>query len=479
MPDPTASGRKPRPGDVLVGRFDALAPDGDAIGQIACESGDYTIRERGGALFSLVRFTVLRRRKSRLDVRTLELVEPSVDAVVARCAHHGVCGGCSLQDLAYPAQLRVKLELAKGVLAAHGHHSAPSSVVGCDSPWSYRNKMDFSFGPRRWLEPARWQQATAAAGEDGVAALGLHPRGYHSKVLEIGECSIAFPGAAAIVASARAIARELGLDAYDTRVHRGWLRHLVLRHSAAEGSILAVLVTLDESPQRARNFFDLLLTRHPQITTAVQLVNSKPATVATGERTILWRGDGKLRERLAGSWFEIEWSTFFQTNTPAAERLIERIVERAALSPNDVVHDLYCGVGAITLALARRARRALGFELVEAAVESARRAAAANGIGNTEFFAGDVLATWSDQQRALAGDVLVVDPPRAGVHPKLLSALADSSARRIVLVACRLESGARDAAVLAARGWQLASVDAFDLFPHTPHLECVLTLERP
>lgn len=479
MPDPTAPGRKPRHGDVLVGRFESLAPDGDAVGQASCASGEYTIRERGGALFSLVRVTVLRRRGSRLDVRTLEVLEPSADAMAARCAHHGVCGGCSFQDLAYPAQLRAKLELAQRVLAAHGHGCAPESVVGCDVPWSYRNKMDFSFGPRRWLDPARWQDASAAATEDGVAALGLHPRGYHSKVLEVDECAIAFPGAAAIVASARAIARESGLDAYDTRIHSGWLRHLVLRHSVAEGSILAVLVTLDESPERARGFFAALLARHPEITTAVQLVHSKPATVATGERTILWRGDGKLRERLAGSWFEIEWSTFFQTNTLAAERLIECIVERAALAPNDVVHDLYCGVGAITLALARRARQALGFELVEAAVESARRAAAANGIGNTSFFAGDVLATWSDQQRALAADVLVVDPPRAGVHPKLLAALAESNARRIVLVACRLESGARDAAVLAARGWRLRAVDAFDLFPHTPHLECVLTLERP
>ena len=181
---------------------------------------------------------------------------------------------------------------------------------------------------------------------------------------------------------------------------------------------------------------------------------------------------------------EIGSTTFFQTNTPQAERLFELVLGRADVQAGDIVHDLYCGGGAITLALARRAPapseipNVHGFELVESAIQSARDAALRNGLPNVRFFAGDVLTTWRGTDAPAPANVIVVDPPRAGLHPKVLTALAATRARRIVMVSCQLESGARDAAVLVRAGWRLTHIDAIDLFPHTPHLECVLTLER-
>jgi len=471
-----ALGRKPRWGDECEFRFERLDRRGNALGSW----GAYTASERGGALGARVRARVITRRRDLLEVKTLEVLERGPQAVDPRCVHSGVCGGCTLQDLEYGAQLEAKAEVARAILRAAGLPAELSQVVACRDPWHYRNKMDFTFGPRAWVD----RDAGAVAPDSPSVALGLFPRGFHSKVLEIQECAIAFRGAAAIVDTARRLAREQALDAYDSHTHAGWLRHLVLRQSWSCGEILAVLVTHDESPQRMQPLQDALLAAHPEISSLVQLINTGHAQVATGERELVLHGRGTIRERLGGHEFEIGWGTFFQTNTPQAERLLELVLDAADPRADETVHDLYCGTGAITLALARRApstggaANVLGVELVESAILAARQAALRNGVANVRFLAGDVLTVWREAQLAEPAGLLVVDPPRAGVHPKVLAALAQARARRIVMVSCQLESGARDAAVLVAAGWRLSRVQALDLFPHTPHLECVLSLER-
>ncbi len=467
-----ASVRKPRWGDECEFTFERLDADGHSIGTW----GVYTCRERGGLLGARVRAKVISRHRDVIDVRTLEILSPGTKHVAARCSHHGVCGGCTFQDLAYPEQLEAKAAVAREILREGGLPAELSAIVACVDPWHYRNKMDFTFGTNRWREQADASVVDDPA--DRAPVLGLHPRGFHSKLLEIRECHIAFAGAAQIVQTTRRLAKEQGLDAYDSRAHQGWLRHLVLRRSWHSGEILAALVTSDESSERARPLIAALLAAHPEISTFVQLVNSGRALVAVGEREIVHHGRGTIRESVAGNEFEIAAATFFQTNTPQAERLFEIVLQRADVRPGDVVHDLYCGGGAITLALARRDAHVFGFELVESAIQSARAAALHNGVHNAIFHAGDVLATWRGACAPPVADVIVVDPPRAGVHPKVLAALAATAARRIVMVSCRLESGVRDGAVLLRAGWKLAAVDAIDLFPHTPHLECVLTFER-
>ncbi|HUR27735.1 MAG TPA: 23S rRNA (uracil(1939)-C(5))-methyltransferase RlmD [Planctomycetota bacterium] len=475
VPSPRAE-RKPRWGDECELVFDHLDARGNSVGAW----GIYTASERGGLLGARVRARVVSRRREALEVRTVEILERGPHAVLARCSHHGVCGGCTFQDLAYAAQLEAKANVAREILRGGGLELQLTAVVPCADPWHYRNKMDFTFGTQRWRERAD----VGVLDDEKTLALGLHPRGFHSKLLEVKECAIAFAGAAEIVQTARKLALEQSLDAYDSYAHRGWLRHLVLRKSWHNGEILAALVTTDESNDRAIAIMAPLLAAHPEITTFVQLVNSGRALVAIGEREIVRHGRGSLQERVASNDFEIGPATFFQTNTPQAERLFQLVLERADLRANDVVHDLYCGGGAITLALAKRATpvgeepNVLGFELVDAAIVAAREAALRNAVHNVRFFSGDVLTTWRGVSSHRPADVIVVDPPRAGVHPKVLAALAGSSARRIVMVSCQLESGVRDGAVLVRAGWKATHVDAVDLFPHTPHLECILTFER-
>lgn len=464
--------KKPRYGDPLDVRVERLNSDGVAVGRVELDSGAYKVFVERALPGELVRTSVIRRRRAQLDVRTVELLEPSRERVPARCAHFGVCGGCRFQDLAYAAQLRAKRAwVAELFERADVRIEQLDEVAPCVEPWRYRNKMDFTFGARRWV--ARDEPPEAEAG----FALGLHPREQHSKVLSIEACEIQFAAGDGILRSARELARAHGLSAWDVRSHEGLLRHLVLRTSRASGEILVQLTTSAVARDELAPFVNALLAAHPEISTFVQAVSTRLAAVAGGEQEIVWRGVGTIRERLAGLWFEISAGAFFQTNTAQAERLVEFALEELAPMEHERVLDLYCGAGAFSLPLARRSREVLGVELVEHAVVNARRNAELNGVTNASFVCGDA-AQWLGAERCAAFDALLVDPPRAGVHKDALAVLAQARARRLVYVSCNPKSAAHDCSVLAAGGWRVVRLRPVDLFPHTPHIECVLTLER-
>jgi 23S rRNA (uracil1939-C5)-methyltransferase len=455
--------RKPRPGDWLDVEVERPGRGG-VRGRAQHASGSYAVELPRGVPGERVRALVLRRRGARVAARAVETLRPSADATAPRCLHFGICGGCGYQNLAYPAQLAAKRRLAEETLGA-----PVDEVVPCEPPWGYRNKMEFSFGARRFVLPGEPEGAEAGF------ALGLHPAGMYGRVLDLERCEIAFEGASAIVRTARELARAQGLPPWDVRTHTGLLRHLVLRRGEASGEILANLVTSDDARAAVDRFAAALLGRHPEITTLVQSVNTRPAQVAIGEREHLLRGSGRIGERLHGVRFALSAGSFFQTNTRQAGRLVALALEDCG--DGGILHDLYCGAGTFALVLAHRFREAWGFERVASAVADARANAAANGIGHARFVEGDVECSLT-AAGAPPADVVVVDPPRAGLHPRVLAELHGSPARRVLYVSCNLASAARDLAVLARGGWRLVRARPVDLFPHTPHLECLLTLER-
>lgn len=464
--------RKPRYGDLLEVELERLDSRGRAVGFVEHESGRYKAIVERALPLERVKAMVLRRRRSELELRVLERCTTSPERVEPSCEHFGVCGGCRFQDLAYAAQLRAKREWVEQSFAQE-HVELPrvDEVLGCEPPWRYRNKMDFTFGSRRWValdEPP---------GADASFALGLHPRDQHSKVLSIERCPIQFDAGDGILRDARRLALEQGLSVWDLRAHTGLLRHLVLRTSRATGEILVQLTTSSEARELVEPYVRALLAAQPCITTLVQAVSTRLATVAGGELELCWHGSGRIRERLAGLWFEISAGAFFQTNTAQAEHLVAIALEELAVSSEQRVLDLYCGAGAFSLPLAQRAAEVVGVELVESAVRDARRNAELNAVSNARFECGDA-AQWLTRDGCAPFDALLVDPPRAGVHPKALASLAAARARRLVYVSCNPASAARDAAVLCASGWRVVRVRPVDLFPHTPHVECVLTLER-
>ena len=458
--------RRPKPGDLLELEIEGLDPQG---------RGQGSARGRRVAVWAAapgarVAARVTRRHRGGIEARLEEVLDPGPHGVPARCPYFGTCGGCSFQTLDYPAQLEELGRSVRGTLAELLSGVEVRPVVGMADPWHYRNKMDFTFASRRWVESHEPQ------GVDAGFALGLHVPGRYDKVLDVHSCAIHFAGADALLGTARELALELGLAPWDTRAQRGLLRHLVLRKGLRSGEILVDLVTAREAPAEVEPYAAALLERHPEVTTLVQSVNTRPAAVAVGEWQRVLYGPGVIREELAGLRFTISAGSFFQTNTLGAEELLGIVREEARLTGGEVVHDLYCGAGTLGLALAGDAREVWGFEAVPAAVADARRNAADNGFAAARFLEGDVLATLT--QGVPAPDLCVLDPPRAGLHPKVVCAVLRLAPPRLLLVSCSLRAALRDLRHLLAGGYRLRRVRPVDLFPHTPHLECVFTLEH-
>ena len=458
--------------DVAVERFDER-------GRGVARHDGQTVLLRRGIPGDRLRVRITHRRRDVAEGVTLERLEASALGVAAPCPHFGSCGGCTLQHLDYAAQLAGKRRLVEEPLRAAGLLAdgvAVEPVAGADDPWRYRNKMEFTFASRRWVDPSEPANAPADF------ALGQHASGMYGKVVDVTGCAIEDEAADRVLASARELARAHGLAPWDVHAHTGLLRHLVLRTArgrepGAPRELLVNLVTSTDAHELVDPYARALLARHPEITTLVHNVNTKLAATAIGERERVLHGRGFLYERLFDLVFAVSANSFFQTNTAQAERLFAIVREEARLGGTELVHDLYCGTGSIALLLARAAREVVGFEQNPGSVADARRNAALNAIGNARFVEGDVLV---EVARTGAGkpDVLVLDPPRAGLHPKVVPHLAALASRRIVYVSCNPASAARDLVPLTASGYAIERVRPVDLFPHTPHVECVVSLVR-
>jgi len=467
---PLPEGRKPRRDDEFLCVIDSIDSKGMGVGRW----GEYRARIPGAVPGSTVLAQVVKRRRDRLDSRLLELREESSFAVTPRCTHFGSCGGCSFQGLAYSRQLELMRELAARelapVLGAEGD-ALVQPVIGCASEWSYRNKMDFTFSNRRWVEESEPE------GSPRDFALGLHSRGRYDKVLDVQRCEIQFEEGNAVLATVSRLAREHALAPWDTLEHVGLLRHLVLRKGVQTGELMVYLV-VSRDGEDVRRLAEAVLAVHPEITTFVLGVNAGLASVATSQEEVVLYGPGMISERLEELTFEISATSFFQTNTLAATSLMQVIREEASVRSGDVLLDLYCGAGVIGLLLAKDVSEVVGLEREPSSIRDAVRNAERNGITNARFVAGEVEAIWSEDSDLPRPDVCIVDPPRAGLHPKVVKTLIQLAPPRLVYVSCNLAAAARDLGPLLESGYELRAVRPVDLFPHTPHLEGVLTLVR-
>jgi 23S rRNA (uracil1939-C5)-methyltransferase len=331
-------------------------------------------------------------------------------------------------------------------------------IVRMAAPWYYRNKMEFSFHP------------------DG---LGLHRRGAFDKIVPIDTCLLESPRTNMIIAEYDAFARASGLSSYDPRSHTGMLRQVVIREAKGTGQVMTALVTAAPAVPGLRALADRLVAAVPEITSVAHAVNSAPSDGTPLAEVTIVAGQPYIDEVLAGLTFRIGLETFFQTNTAQAERLVAAVDAYADLRGGETVLDLYCGVGTFALALARRAARVYGIEIVSAAVEAARENAALNGLANVEFAGGDVRRLLPETTtRAGRPDVLVLDPPRSGAGPRVMRRVAAAGAARVIYVSCNPTTLAPDLRELVAAGYTVRRAQPFDLFPHTYHVECVVLAER-
>lgn len=472
--------------------LEKFADRGKSLARLPAGDGrsGYVVFVEGAVPGDRVRARVFKRKKAFAEARLLEVLDPSPLRTAPRCEYFGHCGGCKWQHVLYDAQLAMKQQAVEEALTHAGgfdRHKLGVEVhptIGADRDegsggvYFYRNKMEFSFSTYRWLTD--WEMASGEELEKDFA-LGLHVPGRFDKVLDLRACYLQSTWSARLVNGVRAFAKAQGWQPWDTKHQRGYLRHLVVRQPAHTGERMVNLVTSHESAERMALFADRLRSEFPEVTTLVNTINSGLAQTAFGEKTITVFGPGVVHDRLGRYTFEIAPNAFFQTNTRQAEHLYDITAAFADLCPTDLVYDLYCGAGTIALYVSDRVRHVVGVELIEEAVQNARANAAANGVENCTFVAGDMLKLFTPAFVAEHGrpDVLIVDPPRAGMHPKVVAQIARLRPERLVYVSCNPQTQARDLALLMAEtagGYQITAVQPVDLFPHTSHVEAVVGL---
>jgi 23S rRNA (uracil1939-C5)-methyltransferase len=439
--------------------IDSLAYGGSGVARL----NGFVVFVRRGLPGDTVRARVTKVKRSHAEAIAVEVVEPGAKRVDAPCAHYPACGGCRFQDLAYDAQLEAKQEQVREALRRIGGIAEPpvEPIVPAESQFFYRNKLEYSF--------------TATP---GGPALGFHRAGRWDEVLEIEKCWLTTDLGNAIRSAVRDWAREERLEAYDQAEHTGYLRHLVVREGRNTGQVLVQLVTAG-GERFDRDEFVEVLRRFPEVRSIHWAVNETAAEVTNLPTTLLW-GDEAIEEQLCGLRFRVRPNAFLQTNTAMAERLYGIAGEFAALTGGETVYDLYCGIGTIGLSLASRALTVWGVEVSEESVACALENADLNGISNAAFFAGETADAVAElHERAGDPDVIVVDPPRAGLSNKAVRRLGRLEAPRIVYVSCKPTTLAGNVKELAASwGYTLERVRPVDMFPHTPHVESVSLLTR-
>lgn len=432
-----------------------------------------------------VEVEVRRKRKKYLKAGLRRMIQPSTCRVEPPCPYFGTCGGCKWQHVTYEEQLRVKRKQVADALAHLGGFEGfeVDEPIASPDPLGYRNKVDFTFGERRFLLPHELDgDEEEVAARTNRRALGFHAPRVYSKVIDIESCLLASPAMNRALDLVREFLAPRDLKAYSTRTHQGFLRHLVVREARATGELMVNLITSYHEEDLMRELDAVLREKLGVPYTLINGLTDRKSMVAFGDREEVISGPGTITERLGPFSFVISANSFFQTNTRQALALYEEAVRLAAPESGQVVYDLYCGTGSIAMFLARKAGKVLGIEANESAVRDAEDNARRNEVGHCTFRQMDLRDLGkrrADLETFGLPDVLVTDPPRSGMHPKAVEALRMLAPRRIVYVSCKPASLARDAQMLCEGGrYRLSRVRPVDMFPQTAHVEVVALLER-
>lgn len=433
------------------------------------------------AIGDRVEAEIFKVKRNYLEAKAKRVLAPSSQRVEPRCAHFGVCGGCKWQHLDYAAQLEQKAKQVADALAHIGNFSAVEMLppIGAETLFHYRNKIEFSFSDQRFLLEGESRKPEKPT----TFALGFHAPRRFDKVVDIDLCHIAAPEMNIALNVVKAFARQSPFAPYSVRTNQGFWRHLCIRKALRTGETMINLVTSWFEPALMQELLAELRRALPEsLTTLVNNITTRKSGTSIGEEEKVIFGKGFITEKLGDLKFKISANSFFQTNTEQAEKLYETALQMADLSTSDVVYDLYCGTGSIAIFVAHRCKKVLGVEVVESAIQDARDNAALNGAENCTFRQLD-LKDFNKLKSELSAfglpDVVITDPPRAGMHPDAVKFLLELSPKRIVYVSCNPASLARDAKTLCECGeYHLIKTQAIDMFPHTNHIESVAVLEK-
>lgn len=481
--------RKKKPLPLLEGvTITGVAAEGNALAKVLWHPDDQAptvVFVPFAAPGDIADLQVDRKKNKFAEAHIARLVAPSPLRTSPRCAHFGICGGCKWQHLPYPEQLRHKQQQVADALQRIAKVEIPgvSPIIGSEQIWEYRNKMEYTFADKRWRT---WDEIKSGKDFDGPReALGFHIPGAFDKVLHIDCCHLQDDLGNRLRNSIYGMAVREGLSFYNIRDNRGLLRTLMIRIATTGQSMVCMQFGEDDKEGIAKTM-DHIAAAFPDVTSLLYVVNLKVNDTIGDQEVLSWRGPDYIEEEMEGLRFRINAKSFYQTNSRQAHRLYQVARSLAGLNPAEsdpdqarrpLVYDLYTGTGTIANFVARSARQVVGIEYVEAAIEDAKLNSEVNGIDNTLFYAGDMKDILTDDFIASHGhpDIMIIDPPRAGMHADVVSVILRAAPRRIVYVSCNPATQARDLALLDAK-YRVEAVQPVDMFPHTHHVENVVAL---
>jgi len=421
-----------------------------------------------------VRAKIRRVKKRFVEAYPIELIKPSERRIEAPCSHFGICGGCKFQNLPYADQLQMKRDQVVENLKHIGniepkiiHDTLPSPLT-----FEYRNKMEFSFSEERWLTDEELEDSTISKKHFSI---GFHVPRFFDKIVDIEKCWLQSNIMNDILTFSKQYFRESGLTVYHSRKHTGILRYLVIRKSFAFNEIMINVVTSESIYPQLKDYADKIIAKFPEIVSVINNVNSGTGQTAFGETEYLASGSSTIREKLDEFEFQISANSFFQTNSIQATNLY-KMVEKLAAIKGDLVWDLYSGTGSLAIFLATRAKKVIGFEMIKSAIQDAKRNALINNITNCEFISKN-LNNGIGVGLEESPKIVVCDPPRTGMHQKVLNELIQISPSRIIYVSCNPATMARDLTILKD-SYEVEELQSIDMFPNTSHIECITRMEK-
>ena len=455
-------------------RLVSAGSKGIAVGRT--EEGK-TVLVSGAVPGDLVNVRVKKSKSNYYEAEMIEILEKSPFRVEPKCIHFGVCGGCKWQNLSYEKQLDVKQDEVfnniKRIGGLEDFETLP--ILGSEEHYFYRNKMEFSFSNARWLTQYEISSEENFGNRD---ALGFHIPGMWSKILDLKECLLQEDPSNAIRLAVKNYAVKNGLEFFDVREQKGFLRTMMLRQNS-KGEWMVLFQLYREEQENRKNLFEFLLSEFPQIKTLVFCINSKQNNSIYDQDVQTYFGEGFLMEEMDGLQFKIGPKSFFQTNYKQALELYRKTLEFADLKGDEVVYDLYTGTGTIAQYVARNAKQVIGIESVPEAIEAAKEHAKLNGLENCTFYCGDMKAIFNDEflENHPKADVLITDPPRDGMHQKVVEQILKLAPEKIVYVSCNSATQARDLALMKEQ-YKLVKILPVDMFPQTHHVENIALLVK-
>lgn len=453
--------------------IEAFAAEGKALARV----DNLVVFVPFAAPGDVVDIRLSRKRKQYAEGRIVAFKRYSADRVEPFCSHFGVCGGCQWQHLPYSSQLKYKQQQVLDVLQRIAKVELPEArpILGSEKDRFYRNKLEYTFSNKRWRTLEEIQSGEEFKNNE---ALGFHIPGMFDKVLDIEKCFLQEDFSNRVRLSVKAFCLAHQMDFFDLKLQQGLMRNLIVR-TTSTGQKMVIVVFFREETASQEALLNHLLNEFPEITSLIYVINNKANDTIFDRETVVYHGSAYIVEEMEGLQFIIGPKSFYQTNSEQAYRLYSLVREFAGLQGNELVYDLYTGTGTIANFLARQCRKVIGIEYIPEAIEDARANAELNGIKNTTFFAADVKDLLNNDFMAEQGrpDVLITDPPRAGMHGDVVKTILSAAPERVVYVSCNPSTQARDLSLMDNL-YQVEALQAVDMFPHTQHVENVVLLKR-